>query len=199
MKDFSVVTTTNLLSAAREVLTRSSFSEVTAYELSGIDSSNQCLFEDPYSLVAISIFETWRDLADHWKNIQASFVELISDHIPRDEGKIWDCYLLLWTPGLVPIRELPTKRRIQYDTGRVRKLVTSGDDIQELADVETALLPLLPIVEHVIESTQAGVLDRIPEFLESNELPKIIIRSVVQAFEKNDSLVESIHKHGDAE
>jgi hypothetical protein len=159
------VTMTDMLSAAKEALARNGFTEVTLYHLADIDRSNQGLFEDPYSLVAIVVFETWPNLFDQWSGVQASFVELISEHISRDEKKSWDCYLLLWTPDFVPPAEWEERQSIRYDTGRVRKLIASGDEIQELADVSTALLPLLPITESASASTDESVLGQLPALL----------------------------------
>ena len=198
MTDHTTITATDMLSAARETLVRNGFAEVTLYSLAKIDSSNQGIFEDPYSLVSIVVFETWSDLFREWSEAQASFVELISEHISKDEKKRWDCYLVLWTPDFIPPAELEERQLIRYDTGRVRKLIASGEEIRELADVATALLPLLPIAENVSASTQESVLDRIPALLESKELPQTIIRAVVEAFEKQESLVEAIHNYGDA-
>ena len=135
MTDRTTVTTTDMLSVARETLVRNGFTEVILYTLAEIDSSNQGLFEDPYSLVAIVVFDTWSDLFREWSEVQASFVELISQHISKEERKSWDCYLLLWTPDFVPPAQLEKRQSIRYDTGRVRKLIASGEEIRELADV----------------------------------------------------------------
>jgi hypothetical protein len=192
----ATVTTTDMLSAARETFVNNGFTEVTLYNLAEVDSSNYDLFEDPYSLVAIIVFETWSDLFRGWSEAQASFVDLISEHISKDERKSWDCYLLLWTPDIVPPAQFQKRQSIRYDTGRVRKLIASGEEIRELADVEAALLPLLPITGNVSASTGESVLDRIPALLETKGLPRTTIRAVVDAFERQESLVESLHNDG---
>jgi hypothetical protein len=196
MTERAGVTTTDMLSTARETLLANGFAEVTLYHLDRIDLSNQGLYEDPYSLVAIVVFETWSDLFHEWTEAQASFVELVSEHISRDESKTWDCYLLLWTPDLVPRDKSEERQAIRYDTGRVRKLMASGAEIRELGDISTALLPLLPITESASASTEESVLDRIPAILESNELSQSTIRTVVDAFRKRESLVEALHNSG---
>lgn len=196
MTERAGITTTDMLSAARETLLANGFTEVTLYHLDRIDLSNQGLYEDSYSLVAIVVFETWSDLFHEWPDAQASFVDLISGHISRDENKTWDCYLLLWTPDFVPHDKSEERQAIRYDTGRVRKLIASGGEIRELGDISTALLPLLPITESASASTEESVLDQIPELLASQELPWLTIRAVVDAFHKRESLVEALHNVG---
>ncbi len=199
MTDRAFLSTTDIISVTKETLKENGFSEVTSFKLSRIDSRSQCIFEDPYSLVAIVVFETWADLSREWSVAQTSLVELISDNISKEENKSWDCYLVLLTPNTTELSEIEERQSIQYDTGRVRKLIASGEDIRELADVKTALLPLLPITETFSASAQEEVLHRLPVILESNELPRAKIRAVVEAFEMQKSLVETIHNYGDTE
>lgn len=196
MTPHSMITTTNMISAAKDVFEKNGFSKVTMHTLSGIGASNHCLFEDPYSLVALVVFETWGDIASTWQDIQSAFVELISDHISSTENKVWDCYLLLWTPERTSSSDGETRRQIQYDIGRARKLVATGDDIHEIADIEKALLPLLPLTESVVTASQSSILDRIPEILSTSELPIEKIRAVVRAFEENESLIETLYDCG---
>ena len=154
MTEKTGITTTDMLSAARETLLENGFTEATSHHLDGIDRSHQALYEDSYSLVAIVVFETWSDLLREWPEAQSSFVELISENISRDESKTWDCYLLLWTPDLFPRDKSEERQAIRYNTGRVRKLIASGAEMRELGDVSTALLPLLPITESTSASTR---------------------------------------------
>ncbi|QDV74284.1 hypothetical protein [Botrimarina mediterranea] len=196
MTEKAGMTLTDMLSTAREVLLTNGFSEASSYRLCGIDASNQGLYEDSYSLVAIVVFEAWSDLLREWTGAQAAFVDLISEHIERNESKTWDCYLLLWTPGLFPRDKSDEHQAIRYDTGRVRKLIASGAELQELGDVSTALLPLLPITERSDTTAEDSVLDRVPALLESNELPQSVIRAVVNAFHKRESLIEALHNFG---
>jgi hypothetical protein len=190
------ITSTDMLSAAREILLRNGFREATLHYLKDVDRSNQALYEDPYSLVAIVVFATWSDLLRDWPEAQASFVELISENISRDESKTWDCYLLLWTTDLFPRDKSEERQAIRYNTGRVRKLIASGAEIRDLGDVSTALLPLLPITESTSASMEESVLDRIPTLLESEAISQLTIRNVIDAFHKRESLVEALHKSG---
>ena len=199
MTEHNSITMTEMLSAAKKTMRDNGFMEVTACDLKAIDSANYGLFEDAYSLVAIVVCETWSDLFKDWADVQASFVDLISSHFSRDDSKAWDCYLLLWTPDLVPLDKSDDHRAIRYDTGRVRKLISTGAEIRNLADVPLALIPLLPITESISSSTNDDVLDRLPTLLEIKELPKQTIRSAVEAFQQSESLVEAIHQTGGVE
>lgn len=196
MKDGELISTLDLLVAATDILVRNGFSRATPHILPEIDFSRQAIFEDPYSIVAIIVFDTWHELVSKWANAQTSFVDLVSRNISKDEMKSWDCYLLLWTADYTPFSSSGEREVIRYDTSRVRKLVASGEELKEIADVEAALLPLLPIVDTINASTQMGVLDRIPSLLESRELSASKIQRVIDAFEKQESLAEAIHNFG---
>lgn len=184
---------TELLAAARDILGDNEFSEITQHSLARFDESSYGLFEDAYSIVAIVFYETWNDLKDNWQLAQTAFVELISDHISKDEQKSWEGYLLLWTTDLIPLSDTESRQQIQYNTGRVRKLISSGEHLKEVADVSNALLPLLPITDSFGKTTDESVLARIPDLLKSDDLSKEKIQTVIDAFENQESLVESLH------
>jgi len=184
---------TELLAAAREILASNGFTEVTQHQLPGFDSSFSCIFEDAYSLATIVFYNTWNDLLRNWQVAQTAFVELISEHISRDEQKSWEGYLLLWTTDFVPTSDVEKAQQIEYNTGRVRKLISTGEHLTQIGDVAQVLLPLLPITESFTKTTDEGVLARIPSLLQSNELPEHKIRAVIDAFEGNQSIFEAIH------
>ncbi len=193
----SSLSQTEILAAATSVLCKHAFTEVDNVALAGIDQSSQRLFEDAYSIVAIVAFQTWSDLIHEWVDSQASLVELISEHLSHDEYKSWEGYLVLLTPGLVPTSEQQQIERIRYDTGRVRKLVSTGAQLKEVSDVEEALLPLLPLDEPLEDASSDAVLTRLPELLGGQELSSDSIQTVVDAFLKQESLIESLHKQMD--
>jgi len=184
---------TELQAAARDILERNGFSEITQHQLAGFDNSSNCMFEDAYSIVSIVFYSTWDDLKRNWQLAQTAFVELISEHISRDEQKSWEGYLMLWTTDFVPFSEIEYRQQIQYNTGRVRKLISSGEHLKEIGDVYHALLPLLPITESFDQAADDSVLKRIPELLQTSTLPKGKIQAVVNAFEKQESLMEAMH------
>ncbi|MDA1052172.1 MAG: hypothetical protein O3C40_17070 [Planctomycetota bacterium] len=186
---------TELLAAATSVLCKHGFSEVDGVALARIDRGSHRLFEDAYSIVAVIAFPNWIELINGWIEAQASLVELMSEHLSRDEYKAWEGYLALLTPGLVPTAEQQQIERIRYDTGRVRKLISTGMQLREVSDVEDALLPLLPLQESMQDSSEDTVLSRLPELLQGPNLPSDSIRTVVDAFLKQEPLIESLHKH----
>jgi len=187
---------TDLLAACRDILSKNGFSEVLDFHLFNLDANTHCLFEDAYSLAAVVVYETWSDLLHGWIDAQTSFVELISNHISKEEQKSWEGYLLIWTTDFVPISEIDERQRIQYDIGRVRKLVSTGENLNELADIERALLPLLPISDSFEQKKETSILERIPNLLATKELPKEKIRAVIDAFETQNSALESLHNLG---
>ena len=184
---------TELLAAAREILGKHHFTEVESHQLKGFDQTTCCLFEDAYAIVAIVFYATWGDLRRDWQKAQTAFVELISEHITSEEQKSWDGYLLLWTTDFVPPNNTDARQAIQYDTGRVRKLVSAGAELAGVADVSVALLPLLPMDHFQNATSDEGVLARISKLLESPELPSKKIQAVVDAFEDGESLMEAFH------
>ena len=184
---------TELLAAAREILGKHDFTEVKGHDLKGVDKTSCCLFEDAYAVVAVVFYATWNDLKRDWQKAQTSFVELISEHVSKEEQKSWDGYLLLWTSDFVPPNDTEDRQAIQYDTGRVRKLVSAGTELAGVADVSAALLPLLPMDHFQNATSDEGVLARISKLLESPELPSKKIQAVVDAFEDGESLMEAFH------
>jgi len=183
---------TQILAAASSALERFQFTEVTRV-LPGVDAGHHRLFEDSYCIVAVVVFQDWEELRTGWIDVQSAFVELMSQHIPKDAPKSWDGYLALLTPGLVPSNNEEVVSHIRYDTGRVRKLIATGGMLTEVSDVESALLPLLPLQEDETGATGEGVLSRLPDLLATDRLPRDLIKTVVDAFVAQEPLVESLH------
>jgi hypothetical protein len=87
-----------LQAAAGEVLKNGRYIEVQNDRLDLLKSSNARLYEDPYSIACVAVFQTWADLRKNWGDIQADFVALLSKYLNRADAKIWDTYLVLLTP-----------------------------------------------------------------------------------------------------
>src|SRR4051794_25042329 len=120
----SGLTSSQLVAAASDLLLSGGYSEVPAE--SGW-SSNSRLFEDPYGIVALVVYDTWVDLDSTWTDAQGLLVELISEHFRQPEPKSWDGYLILLTPGIAPSDARQSIAKIRYNTSRVRKLIATGD------------------------------------------------------------------------
>ena len=84
------VTVTTLVAAATETLEELGYSII---ESTGVDNWHATVarvYEDPYSIVCIAVYETWRDLCSSWINDQANLVGLISNHLSRTDAKAWE-------------------------------------------------------------------------------------------------------------
>jgi len=188
-----------ILAAASSILRTHGFIEGKTVQLSGIDPGSHRLFEDSYSVVAVVAFSNWHDLVRSWSDAQTAFVELISDNVSSEESKSWDGYLVLLTSSVVPEGDHALIDRIRYDTTRVRKLISTGEQLREVSDIEDALLPLLPLFDvPVFDVPEAlspeAVLNRLPTLLKGPELSEDVIKAVVDAFLAHEPLIESLHK-----
>jgi hypothetical protein len=185
------LTPSQLLAAVSELLEAGSYKAVQ-----GGDgwTSNARLFEDPYGIVAVVVYETWGDLAGAWPDAQGRLVELISSHLRRPEPKSWEGYLVLLTPAVCPSTARSEAAAIRYDTNRVRKLVATGDELPTLDDVEQALLPLLPLQVESQLGTSSALLDRLPDLLAGRGIDAEAARTVVRAFTENESILERLHQ-----
>lgn len=184
-----------ILAAATNVLCKNGFSEVESIYLKGIDRESHRLYEDVYSIVAVVAFPSWQELVSGWIDTQSALVELISAHVSHEEYKRWEGYLALLTTSLVPTSELQHIERIRYDTARIRKLITTGVQLREVSDIGDALLPLLPLEEQMEESPTDAVLNRLPHLLQDKELSEDVIETVINAFLKQEPLIETLHKY----
>jgi len=152
------------------------------------------LFEDPYGIVGVHVYETWRELADEWSRAQSLLVDLISATIARPEPKTWEGYLVLLTGAEVLDDDHQTLVELRYNTNRLRKLVATGQDIETLDDVRNALLPLLPLDVGRPESSRAGLLARLPDLLEEDGIDHRVTETAVDAFIRNESILERLHE-----
>lgn len=193
MSNTESLTTTNLLAAASGLLLSGGYQQV--HERSVDDrwhASNVRLFEDRFGIVAIVVYETWRDLLSRWPDAQAALVDLISQNVSSNDAKAWEGYLVLLTLGVGSHSEVNT---IRYDTSRVRKLVATGDDLRILADVERALLPLLPLGDVPLVAEQDSALEMLPQLLERRNIPEEAVRLIVLAFREQQPLLEQLHRY----
>lgn len=184
------LTTSQLTAAASELLHSGGYNPVQPTD--GWNS-NARLFEDPYGIVAIYVYETWSDLAETWPDAQGRLAELISIHLERPEPKSWEGYLVLLTPSAAPLAARSEIAEIRYDTNRVRKLVATGDELETLDGVEQTLLPLLPLEAESQLAAGPALLDRLPDLLAARGIDAEAARIVVQAFTANESVIEHLH------
>lgn len=147
-------------------------------------------FEDAVSIVGLVEFATWTALENRWIDAQSALVGLLSEQLRRNDPKAWDGYLLLFTLDDPP--NAAALDAIRRDTTRLRKIVTTGVELQKLSDVDRALLPVLPLTAVRADGAKGRVLDRLPELLAETDIDQDLVRRVVRAFDENRGPMEEI-------
>ena len=186
-------TPTSLVAEATTVLERGGFQRIEPSFDARWPSMPARIFEDPYCIVALLVFDTWAELRDTWADAQGALAELISASIQQREPKAWDGYLALLTPAEAGVQHAEVDR-IRYDVTRVRKLVGTGEDLATLDDVNRILLPVLPFAPVLPESAPRAAIDLIPGILEAKGTPLPIAQALVDAFSRHEPLVEALHR-----
>ena len=190
----SQFTTTELLAAATDLLLGAGYQRVEDRTWGSLLGSNSRLFEDPYGILAIVAYDTWADLSSHWVDAQGLLVELISKYVPQAEAKAWDGYLVLLTPSILRGDARQEVMEIRYDTNRVRKLVATGEELKALVDLQTVLLPVLPLGAAEVP-TQVSALDVLPRVLARKGISQEAVDVLVRAFSNQESLMERLHEY----
>ena len=190
----SSLTVSNILAAASEYLSEGGYSRVPDETLKNWPLTQSRLFEDPYSVAAVVVYETWSELVEKWTQAQAGLIELMSRFVKKPEAKAWEGYLILFTPGVPSSNELADLHGIRYNTSRVRKLVATGDELRTLEDVKRALFPLLPVAEQFDHQDSTSVLDLLPRLLAEKGIPVEVTEALLTAFRENKALVKQIHE-----
>jgi len=195
MSDDRHLTATQILASASETLTDGGYTRIEG-ELGGKFSAGSTrLFEDPYALVAVVVFETWRELEASWPEAQGAFVDLISNFVTASDAKAWDGYIVLLTPALMSPETKSQATDIRYDTSRVRKLVGSGDELKSLSDIDRVLLPLLPLDSESDVQERESVLNQLPNLLSGQGVPQGAVRAIVDAFVQQRALMERLSEY----
>jgi len=180
-----------ILAAAADVLISNGYQRVDVP--SGWPSDSR-LYEDDYGIVALYVYDTWLRLKSEWNVAQGQLVDLISARLDKPDPKAWEGYLLLFTTANVPPDERREVTDLRYNTNRLRKLVATGDELDTVEDVHTALLPLLPLEVEAPTSSGSGLLARLPALLIDDGVDSRVTEAVVDAFVHNDSMMESLHR-----
>lgn len=194
MKDLSL-NTTDILAAASRCLETHGYSLPNQKFNVGSVSAQHRMFEDEYGVVALVVYDTWEDLLSGWVNAQSSLVEIISQRMTTSDMKSWEGYLVLMTPNFPSGDGDREATRIRYDVSRLRKIVATGADISTVSDVETALLPLLPLQIESTTGTTESVLDLLPTLLEAKGIPEDQTHTVINAFIGQEPILERLHQY----
>lgn len=196
MSDSTPFTATELIAAATEFLVGGGYSQVPSDVCEPYDLAGARVFEDPYGVAAIVIFDTWEDLASTWPDYQSGLVDLMSSYVPSVEPKAWEAYLVLLTPGGLGDTAHAQAGAIRYDMTRVRKLVEAGAELRTLSDLERVLRPLLPLQPEVLSAESASALDLLPDLVSSDDLPEDAVRIAIEAFKASKPIVDALYQWG---
>ena len=191
----SPLTPIEITAAVSRCLEQGGYAQIPEERL-GTAAGRGRFYEDSYGVVLVVVFETWASLADGWSDDQGRLIELISAHMTRVDSKAWEGYLVLLCPASPPAEERNRLQEIRYDITRVRKLIAAGSELMVLADVERAILPLLPVSAPSVIETEASALDLLPDLLEGQGITRADSRALIEAFCKQRPLMEAIHKGG---
>jgi len=187
------LTVTELLAGSSNVLESAGYRAVPLTG-SAFAPANFRLFEDPYAIVGVAVFDTFSELRQAWPEVQGYLVDIMSAALKQTDAKAWDGYLVLLSPG-IPERDAEGEvDAIRSDTVRVRKLLATGAELVASAEVERVLLPLLPIGPELrIADPGSSVLDLLPELLFEKGIERASTTAVLKAFREQRPLLEEIH------
>ena len=185
-------TPTDLMAAASRALTDGGYQQI-ARMFKEWDTPTSRLFEDEYNVVGVVIFDTCGELLHAWPDLQGSLVDVISGQVGHEEGKSWDGYLVLLTPGLAPSEDAAIEA-VRYNTTRLRKLVATGNDLQSPTDVQRVLSSLMPLGHARASLGQESALDLLPNLLADQGVPKETTQLLVDAFREQSPLLERLHE-----
>lgn len=188
----TTVTPTQIMAAATELLTGGGYTQVRR-QFPEWDTTSARLFEDPYNVVGVAVHDTCADLLRSWADLQGSLVEAISSRVGQAESKAWDGYLVLLTSSMAP-SEQSSVEAIRYDTTRLRKLIATGQDLRTAGDVERVLRPLLPFTQEDAALREESALEALPRLLAEQGVPEETTRTLIEAFNEQESPLERLHK-----
>ena len=184
-------TSTELIASAAQALIAGGYRQITK-SFAEWDTPTSRLFEDPYTIVGVVVFDTCGELLSAWPDLQGSLVDVISRHVGKAEAKSGDGYLVLLTSGLAP-SEAAEIEAVRYNTTRLRKLVATGDDLQTATDVNRVLSPLLPLAQDGPKLREESALDLLPGLLVPHGIPAETTRLILDAFREQAPMLERLH------
>lgn len=196
--DTAPLTTSSLRAAAKEALLSAGYQQIPNPDGWGLDHGD--VYEDPYSIVGMGVFDTWSALSAGWLDLQVELARLISDNFARAEPKAWEGYLVLLTPSIVPSDAQQDANDIRRDTQHLRKLLGTGDDITAVAQVRRLLFPLLPLEVPAAGAGVGDALTMLPQILGEQDIDPGSVQVAVEAFSSQQPIVERLHEylHGEA-
>lgn len=186
----SELTTSTLLAAAEELLRSSSFAVTRQLGTADFPAGRTLLAEDPYSVVALVVFDTWTELETEWPSAQAELVQLLISRLAKSAPKVWDAYLVLLCAASAPTSN--SISLIERDTTRVRKVVATGDTLHTVSDIARTLDPFMPLDVPSEVGELVDVLSTLPSLL-AGQCDPAITQVVVDAFRNLEPPLEKLH------
>lgn len=182
---------TDLIAAATDTLLAGGYKRIgTGFP--DWETSTSRLFEDPYNVVGVVVFDTCEELLMSWPEMQGRLVDIISRYVGQGEAKSWDGYLVLLTPAMAPSEE-NNLEAIRYDTARLRKIVATGDDVRTPSDVGRVLRPLLPLSHDANSRGSAAIFDLLPALLKEHGVSENTSKTLIEAFRSQGAILEALH------
>jgi hypothetical protein len=190
------LTTSEINAAASALLLEGGYKAIEKLPREINPPSGARFFEDNFGIVEFVVFDTWQALREGWPKAQASLVELMSRFVHSGDAKAWEGYVVLFTSAVIPGTARDEAEDIRYNTSRVRKLLATGDDLRTIGDVERTILPLLPLAPESDRAQGRGdrVFELLPEILRKRGIPIDVSRQLIDAFLKNEPLMERLQK-----
>jgi hypothetical protein len=192
MTDALADSPSGLLAQASALLEGSAYRPVV--EAAGLDWPTEAarVFEDPFGIVAVVVFDTWEHLSIAWPDAQATMVDLLSEHISAAQPKAWEGYLVLLTPGSAGPDRQPLEH-IRYDVSRLRKFVADAIELEELGAVDRLLAPLLPLSgDSNLEVEPPPALDLVRLELVDRGFDPGAVRAMLEAFEHQTPILDAL-------
>ena len=188
---------TTLLASSAKFLTDAGYRLVGSDAAADWHTAGSKLFEDPYSLVGVVVYDTWSELIEGWPDAQAKLVDTMATRLSSTESKTWDGYIVLLTPGYSEPATEANVSLIRYDTTRVRKLVATGEDLRAIGDVKRVILSLLPLASVDLESPR-DILTVLQRALAKRGVDREDAELVITAFSRSESILPALYRGSNA-
>jgi hypothetical protein len=113
------------------------------------------LFEDESIFGFVVLYDTVERLLATWKEKQSLFIQKNAGTLRRANMKAWNCYAVFLCTEVAPERHKSALVEIEEDLALTRKIVADGVATQR--DTQRALLPVLPIQNHAVPSSDIAL------------------------------------------
>lgn len=177
----------SMLVEAESVLQSHGYAIVPDSVVDGIQHDRMRVLEDDYGVVLLQCFDSVEALLELWEDAQSILVKALASYVIPGAARGWEGYVVLMTPAHALSRDVPDMMRVRYDTTRTRKIVITGAD-----RVRRGLAPLLPLPDHVTETSTRDPFDFVVDHLEGAGVPSTTSRALLESYRNQRSLFEAL-------